>query len=187
MVCWQPGETDIGNRADASKLKGPPASCVSVLLGMFCLVLCLLVQGCVGLGVEKTYTEIICNPVVSQDGFRLVESAHGTNLVCTSAWLEEHRGKPKSVRQGGTGNSDEIWTYRDGLLWNGVTLFILIPMLLQVPTGSGGWVFVVRDGRVIQATRTWSHYVGGIAGFNVGPCGLRPFGVYSLNPESPSF
>lgn len=168
-------------------VKGHPACCVSALVAVLCLVLCLLAQGCVGLGIERTYTEVIRNPVVSEDGMLLLDSTHGTNPVCTSAWLEEHRGKPRSVRHSGTGNSDEIWAYRDGLLWNGVTLFALIPVPLEVPTGSEGWVYVLRDRRVIHATRKWSHYVGGIAGFNVGPCGLRPFGVYSLNPGSPSF
>ena len=163
------------------------ASRVSATVGLLCLLLCILTQGCVGLGVEKTYAEVIRNPVVSQDGFRPLESAQDTNLVCTSAWLEEHYGKPSSVRHGDAANSEEIWTYRDGLLWNGVTIFALIPVPLEVPTGSGGWVCVVRDGCVVQATRKWSHYIGGIVGFNVGPCGLRPFGVYSLNPESPSF
>jgi hypothetical protein len=177
----------IGNFGRLRCVKGPRTSSIPVLVGMLCLALCLLTQGCVGLGIEKTYTEVIRNPVVSDHRLRASDSMYATNPVCTSAWLGEHRGKPSSVRRDRTDHGDEVWTYRDGLLWNGITIFALVPVPLEVPTGSAGWTFVVRDGRVVHATRKWSHYTGGIVGFNVGPCGLRPFGAYSLNPESPSF
>ncbi len=165
----------------------PRASSAPVRVGLLCLMLCLFAQGCVGLGIEKTYSEVIRNPVVSDHELRGSDSTYATNPVCTSAWLEDHRGKPSSVHRDPAGPGDELWTYRDGLLWNGITIFALVPVPLEVPTGSAGWSYVVRDGRVIYATRKWSHYSGGIVGFNVGPCGLRPFGAYSLNPESQSF
>lgn len=179
--------SEIDRSGRPGRLKEPRIASAPVFVGTLCLLACLLTQGCVGLGIEKTYAEVIRNPVVSDQGLRAPDSPYDTDLVCTSAWLEDHRGKPSNVLHDASDNGDEIWTYRDGRLWNGVTIFALVPLPLEVPTGAAGWTFVVRDGRVIQASRKWSHYVGGIVGFNVGPCGLRPFGAYSLDPESPSF
>ena len=148
------------------------------------LAFCLFVQGCVGGGVLKTRTTTIQDPIVPEQREywpRQREAFDTTNtVVYTAAWLEDHWGKPASITHAGTDHLDEIWTYRFGVIWEGIAPIVLVPIPIAAPTKREKVRFALREGRVISATLIESHSVGGIVGYSIGPCGITPFGVHSL-------
>ena len=149
------------------------------------LVVCALAPGCVGIGVRTTKTKSIQRPLLadanSQTGLwsRATKDSNGPPL--TSAWLESHCGKPTAVSPAPGGDAGELWTYDSGLNWNGVILFVLIPIPLEVPLGREWSRFLVRDGQVISGECRSTHATGGIIGYSIGPCGPTGFGVHSLD------
>jgi hypothetical protein len=134
------------------------------------LFLCLLTQGCVGIGALRTRTEAYPIPYMS-----------GTNSPAdTSNWLEDHWGKPNKISHAGAGSLDEIWTYKFGLRWDGVLLAVVVPIPIAVPVGREQVCFVIRGGRVIGAERRRTQSVGRGFGFYAG-MGGPSFGVFSMN------
>jgi hypothetical protein len=145
------------------------------------LPLCLLLQGCVGVDVHKTFTETIQNPrIVGRGPDFVVETpvfqplppddqsslAQGirsmnqaqifdlTNVVVyKSAWLENNWGKPASITRSGLGGIDEIWTYKFDVIWEGINLYVIVPIPIMLPVRRETVRFVVRDGRVVSATK----------------------------------
>ena len=98
------------------------------------LILCPLVQGCVGFGVLKTRTEAIRDPVVSETpeagSVRQRGMSDVTNeVVYTSEWWEAHWGKPKSIGHTADEAPDEVWTYRLASVWEGVVPIVVLPPL----------------------------------------------------------
>jgi hypothetical protein len=150
------------------------------------LILCLLLQGCVGVGALKTRTETIHDPVVADlaepCGLSHRDST-GTNDTCyTEAWLSTHWGKPTCINYSGPDGLDQIWVYKFGLIWNGVAPIVLVPVPLVLPTGREQVQFFLRDGRVISGRQWHMHSVGGAFGCSAGPCGFN-FGAFSLNDD----
>jgi hypothetical protein len=147
--------------------------------------LCLFVQGCVGGLVLKTRTTTIQDPVIpdrSEYRPRQREAFDRTNTVVYSAgWLENHWGKPASIAQFGANNLDHIWTYKHGAIWGGIEVFVLIPIPIALPVGREKVRFLLRDDRVVSATRIESQTVGGMFGYSIGPCGIIWSGAYSIN------
>ena len=147
------------------------------------VALYLLTQGCVGVGALKTRTETVRDPVVPDSAGPALYSrdmSKTTNAVLyTSAWLEAHWGKPATVAPVGAGDLDEIWTYRFRPIWEGIMPIVVIPIPIALPVGREKVRFVLRDGRVINATQSRRQTVGGAVGFGFGPCGAAA-GAFSL-------
>src|SRR4051812_16907476 len=100
------------------------------------LILCALVQGCIGAGVAWSKTESFQNSDPEALQKVLSYSGDETNLTAyTPTWLETNWGKPDSIRRNGKGGTTETWTYGDELSWNGAMLFLIIPIPLEVPVG----------------------------------------------------
>ena len=131
------------------------------------LLLCPLLQGCIGGGVIKSQT----------GPYYWANSSTKTNAaVYTSAWLETNYGKPTIVSTNGL---EEVWTYQSGRIWAGVMPVIIVPIPLAVPVGREKIVFILRDAQVVSATRCKQETVGGAFGFGYGSCG-GVFGPFSL-------
>lgn len=147
------------------------------------LTLCLLTQGCVGVAAVKTRTVTFQDPRVSDEagvyGLGQRDPSQINAEPYTTTWLEEHWGKPKSIRHVGAGGLDEVWVYKFDPLWNGLVPIVLIPIPLILPTGREQVQFVVREGHVIRGKVRESHSVGGAFGYSVGPCTIN-FGPFAL-------
>jgi hypothetical protein len=144
------------------------------------LPLCLLLQGCVGGAVLISRTERFRDPVIGEMKDSLFERdtlldlpqrdpgadmSSITNVVIyTSAWLEQHWGKPLSITHSGAGNLDEIWSYKFDEIWEGIEPFILVPIPIELPVRRETVQFVLKNDRVIGATRIEPYRVGGVAG-----------------------
>src|SRR6266550_6286090 len=145
--------------------------------------LCLLVQGCVGGAILKTRTITIQDPMVPDQREywpRQRESFDMTNtVVYSTAWLQDHWGKPAGITHAGANNLGEIWTYRYGAIWEGIAPIVLVPVPLALPVAREKVRFLLRDDRIISAARTESRTVGGAYGYSIGPCGITFSGAYS--------
>jgi len=131
------------------------------------LLLCLLLQGCIGGGIIKSKTS----------SYHWYDSHSKTNAeVYTSTWLATNYGKPTSVS---TNANEEVWTYQSDRIWAGVMPVVIVPIPLAVPVGRERIVFVIRDDRIVSATQSRQQTVGGAVGFGYGPCG-GTFGAFSL-------
>jgi hypothetical protein len=156
-------------------------------------ILCLTLQGCVGVVVPKTRTKVISDPVVSvykdvPDAVRARNLAEATKPVmettnCTSEWLRDYWGEPQHISHNSTG-SDEIWTYNSGLVWEGVVPFVIIPIPLVLPVAHEKVCFSLHDGRVVSASVTRSCTVGGTYGFIPNPEGGGSFGAWNWDEHS---
>jgi hypothetical protein len=152
-----------------------------VLLAM----LCTLLQGCVGAVVLKTRTEVINDPVIPfaseipQPTSR-TNSPEATNAIMyTSEMLRKYWEKPNLVTHG-TG-SEEIWTYKSGLIWKGVVPFVIIPIPLILPLEKEKVCLTLRDGYVVSASTTRSHVAGATYGIFLSPESGAGWGGMSWN------
>jgi hypothetical protein len=147
---------------------------------MLLLAVCTLMQGCVGAGAAWTHTASCSNPDLEslQHGNLRTRVAADTND--TPAWLETSWGKPTSVRRVGKEGTTEVWTYKYDLNWNGVMLFALIPIPLEVPVGHEWTEVVIQDGRVTSAKRRSTRAGGGVLGWTV-RSDFGDFGFHSLS------
>src|ERR1700733_12218895 len=152
-----------------------------VLFAMFCLLL----QGCVGVGVLKIQTKVINDPKISlrsnapgPDDVSKRNSTDATKTdIYTTEWLQTYWGSPNSVTRI-SGGSDEIWTYKSSRwIWEGVIPFVIIPIPLVLPVAKEKVCFTLHDGRVVSAGTTESCTVGGTVGFVPNPEGGGSFGV----------
>lgn len=145
------------------------------------LLLFLLVQGCVGIGVQKTQNQDYPNPQISTRACALGLKYHGAERVdsstYTAAWLQEHWGKPSRITRDETGSQTETWTYKFGPIWNGVTPVVLVPVPLIVPVGREQIHFVLQDGHVVSAKSHTEQSIGCAYGVCPGPCAT--FGAFS--------
>ena len=146
--------------------------------------LCLFVQGCVGVAIQKTRITTIQDPIVPDQREywpRQRESFVMTNaVVYSAAWLQDHWGKPASITHEGANDPGEIWTYKYDVIWEGIAPMVLVPIPLGLPVGREKVRFLLRDDRIISATHTEPRTVGGAYGFIMGPCGLVFAGAYSF-------
>jgi hypothetical protein len=146
------------------------------------LLLCLLVQGCVGIAAVKTKTQTFPDPKISEEpmagGLSQRDLSQTHAVVYDAAWLDSHWGKPGKVRH--TGELDETWVYKFGPTWNGVVPVILVPIPILWPSGREQVRFVLRDGQVISGKQRESRSVGSGFGCSAGPCGFN-FGAFSLS------
>ncbi len=147
---------------------------------MLLLAVCTLMQGCVGAGAAWTHTAGCSNPDLEslQHGKLRTRDAADTND--TPAWLETSWGKPTSVRRVGKEGTTEVWTYKYDLNWNGVMLFALIPIPLEVPVGHEWTEVVIQNGRVISGKHRSTRGGGGVLGWTV-RSDFRDFGFHSLS------
>lgn len=147
------------------------------------LALCLFVQGCVGGAVFKTRTTTIQDPYIpdSRKYWPCQRFDMTNTVVYSAAWLDAHWGKPASITHAGTDQLDEIWTYKCGLIWEGIGVMVLVPIPIALPAGREKILFVLRDGRVVSAARNESRTVGGAFGYSIGPCGITWSGAYSID------
>lgn len=145
------------------------------------LILCLLLQGCVGVGVEKTQNQVYPNPHISNfasaDGLKYAGSNNTNSLACTATWLEGHWGKPSRITRDETGTQTETWTYKFGPIWNGVILVPMVPVPLILPVGREQVHFVIQEGHVVSAKTRTEQSIGCGYGVSPGPCAT--FGVFS--------
>jgi len=157
-----------------------------ILFVMFCPLL----QGCVGFAVLKQHTEVINNPVIAsiRDSTYPAhnrDSSEATNaLDYTSEWLQKHWGSPDCIKHV-SGHSEEIWTYKFRLIWDGVVPFVILPIPLAVPVGKEQVSFILRDGRVVSSRITKPWMVGPVAGIGISPEGGGGAFATFLNLEAP--
>ena len=146
---------------------------------------CLLIQGCVGVGVMKTQTNVIQSPGISLlsntpgvDDVVKRDSLWATNSgVNTIEELKMYWGKPNKVTQI-SGGSDEIWTYKFKSIWEGVIPFVIIPIPLVLPVGTEKVCLTLRDGHIVSASGTKSCMAGGTYGVILSPEGGGRFRRY---------
>jgi hypothetical protein len=156
-------------------------------------ILCLTLQGCVGVVIPKTRTKVISDPVVSvykdvPDAVRARNLSEATKSVmettnCTSEWLRTYWGDPQQISHLSE-NLDEIWTYKSGLVWEGVVPFVIIPIPLVLPVAHEKVCFMLHDGRVVSASVTRSCTVGGTYGIILNPNGGGSFGAWNWDDDS---
>ena len=137
----------------------------------FLLAACLLVQGCVGFVVVRPKAETFKSPGVwDKAAINSVGSpVRGTNSP-TTAWLQDHWGKPASVRPVSTGTQGEFWTYKFGRAWYGVAPCLVVPVPLVLPLGREKVVFLVQGDRGVSADVVTTGFSGAMASM-VGPDG----------------
>ena len=149
------------------------------------LILCSLLQGCVGISVSTPKTQRFQQPQLALEacarGVWNSTPSDTNTLVFSSAWLESNWGKPAAISPAPEGDIGEVWTYKFDLNWNGTILFLLIPIPLELPIGRERVQLLVRDGQVINGEQRFTHTAGGILGYSIGPCGPTGFGARSLN------
>lgn len=159
-------------------------------------MLCLTLQGCVGLVVSKTQTKLINDPVVSlipdypSDSVRKPDASkpvndRGEKSDPTSEWLQRYWGAPARINHV-RASSDEVWTYNSDLIWEGVVPFVVIPVPLLVPATREKVCFSIHDGRVVGARLIESCTVGGTYGFIPNPEGGGSFGAWNWADENSS-
>ena len=151
-------------------------------------MLCFLLQGCVGLVVSKTRTTQINDPAVNmyQEVCLAVSELDPsqTNNVrtgksdCTSEWLRTCWGAPAHISRV-PASSDEVWTYKGDLVWEGIIPFAVIPVPLLVPATKEKVCFSVHDGHVVSARVIQSWLVGGTYGGIPNPEGGSGFGLWN--------
>jgi hypothetical protein len=116
------------------------------------LAACLLTQGCVGIFVARTKAETFKNPKIGdKPAMHAVQEAVSEMDSHTAAWLEDHWGKPTTVRPVSRETQGERWTYKFRPAWCGVIPSFVIPVPLLLPVASEKVVFFVRDGQVAGA------------------------------------
>ena len=111
------------------------------------LAACLLGQGCVGAVVMRTRTLTFKPPSVGASAAVSAVSGavqQGTDAP-TAIWLEEHWGKPTSVRLASPESEGELWTYKFGRVWCGVVPWVVVPIPLVLPIGREQVVFLVQE------------------------------------------
>jgi hypothetical protein len=152
-----------------------------VLLAM----LCPLLQGCVGGVVLKSRTEVINNPVIPfyseiPQPTNQTNSPEVTNVVLyTPELLRKYWDKPDLVTHGA--GSEEIWTYKSGLIWKGVIPFVIIPIPLILPLEKEKVCLTLRNGHVVGASTTRSHVAGATYGIYLSPESGAGWGGKSWN------
>ena len=148
------------------------------------VTLCLLTQGCVGIGALKTHRETFQDPTLFDTacvkGLWSTNSSQAVSNAYTAAWLKTHWGEPKSIRHAGATDLDEIWTYKFGPNWNGIVIVALVPLPIALPVGRERVQLILRDGCVISGKQTISRMVGESFGLYPGVCGFG-FGAFPLS------
>ena len=135
------------------------------------LAACLVVQGCVGLFVSRTETKtfrpagVENEPTVHAVG----GPSWGTNNP-TTTWLEDHWGKPASIRPVLEQPPGELWTYKFGHVWCGVIPALVVPVPLVLHLAREKVVFFVQEGRVVSADAV-AHRFTGTGAMLLGPDG----------------
>src|SRR5215471_8185123 len=151
-VRWSRVEDSVSRRVNPERERWAMnrTSRIWPVIGMSVLpILCALMQGCIGAGVAWSKTESFqdSDPKALQKA--LSYRGTETNLPAyTPTWLETNWGKPDSIRHSGKSGTTETWTYGDELSWNGVMLFLIIPIPLEVPVGREWTKMTIQDGRV---------------------------------------
>src|SRR3954453_343761 len=120
---------------------------------MLPVILCLLTQGCVGIGALKTRTEIFQDPTLSDtarvQGLWFANSSQAVSNAYTATWLKTHWGEPKSIRHAGAADLAETLTYKFGPNWQGIVVVVFAPIPIALPIGRERVQFVLREQRVI--------------------------------------
>lgn len=120
--------------------------CISSSLKLLLIsFLCLLLHGCIGIGIAWV-----------GDISRSSESSGFSNegKDSSSTYLVSKLGQPHHREQIDGGS--EIWEYRgENLRWHGVVPILLLPLPLVVPFGYENTTFVIQDGRIRSAVRTY--------------------------------
>ncbi|EEF61513.1 hypothetical protein Cflav_PD4191 [Pedosphaera parvula Ellin514] len=133
-------------------------------------MLCLLIQGCVGIGVSKTRNEAFQNPKISDvayvSGLSHTDASQTNVVVYTATWLENHWGRPARITHVGVDSQTEVWTYKFDIIWNGVTPVLLVPIPIILPVGREQIQFVLQDGRVVSAKEHKEQSFGGAYGLS---------------------
>lgn len=154
---------------------------------LFLAMLCVLLQGCVGAVVLKTRTEVISDPVIPFDSeipqpTSKTNSPEATNvIVYTSDLLRKYWNGPDVITRGA--GSEEIWTYKSGLIWKGAIPFVIVPIPLILPLEKEKVCLTLRDGRVVSARIIKSHTAGGTYGIYSSPESGVGWGAMSWKDE----
>ena len=127
---------------------------------------------------RQIYFEPLSAYIHQREQFSAFDANHKD--VYTSEWLQKYWGHPDRISHSST-NSDEIWTYKTDLIWEGVVPFVIIPIPLILPVTHDKVCLRLHDGRVVNATVTKRSAVGGTYGFIPNPNGGVVFGVWNWN------
>jgi hypothetical protein len=125
-----------------------------------------LCSGCVGFVVHGNEHHRAEKPILSVDRGRYLGSdgANGRFPVPTQSHVIQAWGKPDRVETSDQGNSR--WIYKNGIRWNGVVVFLGIPIPLLIPVGSD-YLAVEYAGESVIAVDTLTNEVqsGAACGF----------------------
>jgi hypothetical protein len=124
------------------------------------LAACLLTPGCFGFVVNRTRTETFKQPwIADRPSISAVSTNYSTD-VPTAVWLQEHWGKPASIRRVSTQGPAERWTYKFRVAWCGIVPCVIVPVPLVLPLAREKVVFFVREGQVVSAEAVKGHASG---------------------------
>ncbi len=135
------------------------------------LTACVLLQGCVGIGWWTRDSTSINKPFISDRAdLEGVGKSHNT-FEYTGPWLHSHWGSPTSIRPASGLAGGEVWSYEFKRCWCGLIPMAIVPIPLVLPAGHEKVVFLVREGRVVNAKRVQCRHGG--------------FGIGLVGPEGP--
>lgn len=132
-------------------------------LAVLLFMLCLILQGCVGIDVSNSRTETFQRPQISEAARSkgLCDSSGTSSITYSAAWLEGHWGKPARIVPARGESKDEVWVYKFDIIWAGVTPVVMIPVPLKAPVGREQVQFVLQDGKVVSGCQRRQKNVGG--------------------------
>jgi hypothetical protein len=132
-------------------------------------VVAALCSGCVGFAFHGNEHHRADNPILTADRAHYdgSDSSNRRFPVPTKNQVLAAWGKPDRIEMSSQGN--ERWIYENGIRWNGVVLFLLIPVPLLIPVGSD-YMVVEYAGDSVVAVETINNAVKSYAG-----CGFYAF------------
>lgn len=120
------------------------------ILLIILVYLCL--SGCVGYSAHGNYELTVASPNISNVKGKLVvdkSASYSTDERVKSNIIYKNWGKPDEIVK--TENDVEFWSYSFNNRWNGVYLFVVVPIPLFLPVGSDQIIFEVSKGVITQA------------------------------------
>ena len=151
------------------------------------VVTAVLCSGCVGFAVHGDEHHRAERPILSIDRARYFgsDSINGQFPVPTKSHVFDAWGKPDRVDTSSQGN--QRWIYKNGIRWNGIVVFLGIPIPLLIPVGRD-YLAIEYSGDSVTAVDTVTNEVQSAAA-----CGFYAFhdigfGCGSLGrPEHPGW
>ena len=156
---------------------------MSVRTCLAAVVTAALCSGCVGFAVHGDEHHRAERPILSIDRARYVGSDSVNNKfpTPTKGHVLDAWGKPDRIETSSQGNPR--WIYETGIRWNGIVVFLGIPIPLLIPVGSD-YMVVEYAGDSVVAVETVNNEVKSGAGCGFYAVHDIKFGCGSWSPSA---